>query len=141
MVPRPPHFTHPRILRRWQAFNADEICLSVLRHVNRVRTDPQRAAAEFRRRLSGCFRGETFTPPWAAVGSTPLVMKEGQAALDELCAPPSPAAPRAAVLHRPAMRGRATRSTHPAGQRPSPPLPALAAISPMHGCPPIPPAC
>ena len=55
---------------------------SVIEHVNRVRTGPAAYAAHLRARLSGCYEGNAFSPPWQA---EKIQMVEGEGGLEELC--------------------------------------------------------
>ena len=61
----------------------DEFSRTVIEWVNRVRAQPQAAAAEFRLRHAKSYDGNVFSPPWLK-GGKPIDTKEGRKALEDL---------------------------------------------------------
>jgi len=85
-----------------------ELSLSVIEHVNRLRTKPQEAAALLRKRMRDAFDGKVFTPPWLKGGKS-VTTKEGAKALEDLCERLERTPPLNALEHLPALQGAAMR--------------------------------
>ena len=85
------------------ATDAMEFSLTVIQHVNKVRTQPQAYAAGLRARLKGCYEGNVFYAPWSKAGR-PVTTKEGQKAVDDLINRLERTPPLPPLEHLPALQ-------------------------------------